>query len=299
MHRQRWKPWRIIPAHSPAVPITLKNTLAEVAFVLVVTFAYFLTRGVITGRAGDAVAHADDILAIERIVHMDPEAALQALALQHPWLVQAANIFYLVGHVPVLLTVAIWLYARHPWAYRWFRNAFLCSALLGLTVYVLLPVAPPRFLPGFVDTLKASGVNLDGSSVGLLYNPYAAMPSLHVGWELLAGVAIFAAARAWWLKAAGVALPFLMAFTVLVTGNHYLLDVVVGTMIALISLSFSAWWFVQRQPKMDLRPPLSATRHDSDDIQHVDQKDQKSKPTLAETLAAGPHTGSQESTYAI
>lgn len=302
MHRLRWKPWRIIPAPSPAAPITLKNTLAEVAFVLVVTFAYFLTRGLITGRTGDAVAHADDILAVERIVHLDPEAALQALALQYPWLVQAANVFYLVGHVPVLLTVAVWLYARHPWAYHWFRNAFLLSALLGLTVYVVLPVAPPRFLPGFVDTLKASGVNLDGSSIGLLYNPYAAMPSLHVGWELLAGVAIVAAARVWWLKAAGLALPFLMTFTVLITGNHYLLDVVVGTMIALISLSFSAWWSVRSQLRMDLGAPLSATRLDSDEIHHivqkdVDQKDQEGEPALAKTLAAGMLPGSQESTY--
>lgn len=289
MDRQRWKPWHIIPVPSPAEPITVKSTIAELAFVLVVLFAYLLTRGLITGRAGDAVTHADDILAIERTLHLDPEAAMQALAFQYPWLMQAANAFYLVGHVPVLLTVAVWLYLRRPSAYHWFRNAFLVSAVLGLTVYVVLPVAPPRFLPGFVDTLKASGVNLDGSAIGLLYNPYAAMPSLHVGWELLAGVAIFAAARAWWLRAVGLALPLLMALTVLTTGNHYLLDIVVGMMIALISLSLSAWWSSRSQPKMDRGAPSATSGHES----REDQNDQEDQDALAEALAAGQHAGSQ------
>lgn len=293
MDRQRWKPWRIIPAPSPAEPITVKSTLAELAFVLVVLFAYLLTRGLITGRAADAVAHADSILAIERVLHLDPEAALQALALQYPWLMQAANAFYLVGHVPLLLTVAVWLYVRRPWAYRWFRNAFLLSALLGLTVYVVLPVAPPRFLPGFVDTLKVSGVDLDGSAIGLLYNPYAAMPSLHVGWELLAGVAIFAAARAWWLRAVGLALPLVMALTVLITGNHYLLDIIVGMMIALFSLSLSAWWSARKQPKMDRGASSATSGRESQE----EQKDQENQDALAEPLAAGGYTGSQESTY--
>jgi membrane-associated phospholipid phosphatase len=213
----------------------------EVVLALLVTCAYFLTRGLVRGRAVVALAHAHDILNIEQTLHLDPEVALQHLALLHPLLLQAANLFYLVGHLPVLIAVAIWLYRAHHRAYRIFRNAFGLTALAGLAIYVALPVAPPRFLPGFVDTLKADGMGLDGSSIGLLYNPYAAMPSLHVGWALLAGLALVLCARPLWLRLAGAALPLLMTLTVLVTGNHFVLDVVAGMGIALLSLTCS-WW---------------------------------------------------------
>src|SRR5207248_1484624 len=163
----------------------LRNTLVELPIVLFVTFAYFLTRGLIRGREEDAIRYANDVLRIERIVHLTPEHALQGFALRHEWLLTFANNFYLYAHLPVLIAVAIWLYIARPWAYPWFRNAFLISALFGLSVYVLLPVAPPRFMPGFVDTMALYGFNVDGSAAGPLYNPYAAMPSLHVGWSLL------------------------------------------------------------------------------------------------------------------
>jgi membrane-associated phospholipid phosphatase len=83
---------------------------------------------------------------------------------------------------------------------------------------------------------------VDGSAAGPLYNPYAAMPSLHVGWSLLAGIALIACARSWWLKASGGALPILMTFAVIMTGNHYLLDVIAGAAVVLVSLTLSALW---------------------------------------------------------
>lgn len=253
-HRRsaRTRPPRTVPAAPTAVAVALphpheawRDAWREVVLALVVTGAYFLTRGLIRGRTADALANARDILDIERALHLDPEAALQHLALLHPLLLQAANIFYLAGHLPVLIAVAIWLYHAHRPAYRIFRNAFGLSALLGLSIYVVLPVAPPRFLPGFVDTLKATGLGLDGSAIGLLYNPYAAMPSLHVGWALLAGLALVLYGRVWWLRLAGAALPVLMTLTVLVTGNHFLLDIAAGTGIALLSLTCS-WWLTAR-----------------------------------------------------
>jgi membrane-associated phospholipid phosphatase len=214
----------------------------EVALVLVVTLAYFLTRGLIRGQASDALLHARALLALEQMLHLDPEIAVQHLALAQPWLTTAANLMYLGAHLPVLIGVAIWLYWCHPGTYRVFRNAFALSALLGLSIYVIMPVAPPRFLPGFVDTLKTAGLGLDGSAIGLLYNPYAAMPSLHVGWALLAGIALVKCGRYGWQRAAGVALPLLMALAVLITGNHYLLDILAGTFMALVSQFGAEWW---------------------------------------------------------
>jgi hypothetical protein len=218
----------------------------EVALILLLTFAYFLTRGLIRGRQSVALQHARQILSLERTLHLDPEVLLQRLATSHAWLMDVANFLYLFGHLPVLISVAAWLFWSRPTAYRWFRNAFLISAAMGLTVYVLFPTAPPRYLPGFTDTLKVAGVGLDGSSVALFYNPYAAMPSLHVGWSLLAGVAVVVSARELWLRVAGGLLPVMMALSVLMTGNHFLLDILAGCAIAVVSLSISASWILRR-----------------------------------------------------
>jgi hypothetical protein len=255
------RPWRITPKPERIARPPLRATLLELAMVSIVTFAYFLTRGLIRGREDDAMRHAMQLLNLERTLHLDPEHWLQRLALNHQWLMQFANNFYLYAHLPVLVGTAVWLYIKRPWAYPWFRNAFLLSALIGLSVYVLLPLAPPRFLPGFTDTMALYGFNVDGSAAGPLYNPYAAMPSLHVGWSLLAGIALFGCGRAWWLRASGVALPVLMTLFVMMTGNHYLLDAVAGCTVVLIALTLSTLWSSWTTARAaHLRPsPVAAT----------------------------------------
>lgn len=245
MQRQRQRrfwPWRITPRPESVTRPNLWHTGIEFAVVLFVTMAYFLTRGLIRGREDDAMEHAQQVLNIQHALHLNVEHPLQRLALNHEWLLQFANNFYLYAHLPVIIGVAVWLNVARPWAYPWFRNAFLLSALLGLSIYVLLPVAPPRFMPGFVDTMALYGFNVDGSAAGPLYNPYAAMPSLHVGWSILAGIAMIAGARVWWVRAAGIALPVLMVLAVIMTGNHYLLDAVAGAAVVVVSLTFSALW---------------------------------------------------------
>jgi hypothetical protein len=225
--------------HSPVA-----RALREVAIALVVTFAYFLTRGLVRGGEHTAIAHATALLDLERRLHIAPEQRLQAFALRHLLLVHIADTFYLGAHLPVLIGVAIWLYHWRPRAYRFFRTAFLCSALIGLSVYVLYPVAPPRFLPGFVDTMRRYSFNVDGSAAGPFYNPYAAVPSLHVAWALLAGAAIAACARPRWVRALGVLLPVAMVLAVVITGNHFLLDVLSGCAVAAVALLLARWWSI-------------------------------------------------------
>jgi membrane-associated phospholipid phosphatase len=67
-------------------------------------------------------------------------------------------------------------------------------------------------------------------------NQYAAMPSLHVGWDLLVGLTVAAVAAHRWLRVLGRLLPLLMVLAVVVTGNHYLLDVLAGALLALLGL---------------------------------------------------------------
>jgi membrane-associated phospholipid phosphatase len=228
----------------PAQPARWRQILLgrgprELASVLVVTLAYFLTRGLVRGREADAFRHATELLQLERLLHLDWESPLQALALNHSWLLTFVNDYYLVGHLPVLIGVALWLFFWRSQVYPWFRNAFIFSATIGLAIYVWLPMAPPRFLPGFTDTMRLYGFDVDGSAAGLFYNPYAAMPSLHTGWSLLAGVAIFVTVRHWWGKALGVLLPTLMVLSVIMTGNHYVLDAVAGAAVTVLALALA------------------------------------------------------------
>lgn len=224
----------------------------------VVTAAYFLTRGLITGREDDAMANAGQILNFQRALGITPEYALQRLTLSNGWLLRLVNTLYLYAHLPVLIAVGVWLYVARPQAYPWFRNAFLLTAIFGLMIYVLYPVAPPRFLPGFTDTLAQAGANLDGSAIGPFYNPYAAMPSLHVGWSLLAGIAMVAYGRAWWLRAVGIFLPVVMAFVVMMTGNHYLLDTLAGAAVTLIAVTLSGLWSAWVTARAAHHPPTTA-----------------------------------------
>src|SRR5271157_5083357 len=98
-------------------------------------------------------------------------------------------------------------------------------------------MAPPRLLPnvGFVDTLSKY-MSLNTSSLpSFMVNQYAAMPSLHVGWTLLVGIATIRIAKTWWLKLAGILLPLLMLVTVVATANHFILDAIAGAITASLS----------------------------------------------------------------
>jgi membrane-associated phospholipid phosphatase len=111
------------------------------------------------------------------------------------------------------------------------------SGAIGMVVFVLYPVAPPRLADlGLVDTVALHSEAYRVLQPPAFSNLYAAMPSLHVGWNLLMGIAIATAAGHWLLRAVGYALPVLMAASVVLTANHYLVDVVAGAVVALLGL---------------------------------------------------------------
>jgi hypothetical protein len=72
-----------------------------------------------------------------------------------------------------------------------------------------------------------------------LTNQYAAMPSLHVGWNLLVGIAVVRHASWWAGKGFGMLMPAAMVAAVVLTANHYLLDAVAGGALALIGLAIA------------------------------------------------------------
>ena len=138
-----------------------------------------------------AVVHARDLLALERLLHIDIEAPTNAALAAWTPLAVLASYWYSLLHYVVTPAVLVWAYRRHHGDYRRVRDALILASAIGLVGFTLLPMAPPRMLPGFDDTLAStSSVGWWGGDasaprgLGALTNQLAAMPSLHVGWAV-------------------------------------------------------------------------------------------------------------------
>jgi hypothetical protein len=153
-------------------------------------------------------------------------------------LVDAANAVYMFGHWPMLIGGGILLFRYRRAHYYRLRNVCLLSGLIGLFIFALFPVAPPRLtnLP-LVDTVTQGADGYRQIFPASLVNQFAAMPSFHAGWNLVLGIVIFQATRSRLLRAFAVALPAAMMIAVVATANHFVADVLVGVMIVLAALA--------------------------------------------------------------
>jgi hypothetical protein len=121
-------------------------------------------------------------------------------------------------------------------------------------VFATYPVAPPRLVPlGLIDTVTDYSHAYRVLQPAAFVNQYAAMPSLHVGWDLLIGIALFTYSTHLVIRAIGVLLPALMAFSVLATANHFLLDAVVGVSLVLVCLAGARRWERRRAARRRAR----------------------------------------------
>ena len=226
----------------------IRKGLYELALVSVGLLIYFLIRGAVVDEVHEATEHALEIVHFERWAGFFWEPHLQHLLGSSLFQAQFWDVIYFWGHVPVIIAVAVWLYRWHRPRYTLIRNAFLVSAVIGLFIYWVYPVAPPRLLSGygFVDTMQRySHLSYQAGSLKPFVNPYAAVPSLHFGWSLLIGVGLALSLRSplGWLL--GALLPTLMLLAVIITANHFIFDVVAGLAVCLIGLLAAAafeWW---------------------------------------------------------
>lgn len=209
----------------PSVARTIAGDAAVVVTGIVV---YFGVRGLTAGAPDVAREHAADVLALEKTLGLDVEAGVQALLLDLDPLVTLANWIYIWGHWPVIVATLVWLALHNRTVFRRLRNAMIASGALGLCVYTTYPVAPPRLTGGFVDTITEQSSSYRVLQPPAFVNQYAAMPSLHVGWDLCVGLALVAAATTLFLRTIGALMPVLMAAATVLTANHYVLDVLAG-----------------------------------------------------------------------
>jgi PAP2 superfamily len=202
---------------------------------------YFGVRAVTQGSHAEALEHARTLVSLERSLGMYWEPPLQADIAGHQWLVTFANWVYIWGHWPLIAAIAAWLYVRHPDAFRRTRTAFFVSGAIGMVFFILFPVAPPRLADaGFMDTVARYSHAYRALQPPSLVNRYAAFPSLHFGWDLLIGIALVSTARSIAARALGVAMPVAMAAAVVLTANHWIVDVIAGAAIALVGLAIAA-----------------------------------------------------------
>jgi len=209
-------------------------SLVGIAFLL-----YFLVRGSVVDRTGEAFHRAIRIIDLEQKWGFFWELELQALILGSQALVQVLNTIYFWLDFPLIVVVGLWLYFWHRHQYTITRDAILSSGAIALVIYHLFPVAPPRLLPafGFVDTLAVfSNLSYQAQSTQPFVNPYAAVPSLHVGWAVLLMLGIMGATRSkpiWFLAAL---VPVSQTAASVLTGNHFIFDAIIGLVVALMGL---------------------------------------------------------------
>jgi hypothetical protein len=240
----------------PATGAFAASRFARELLAMVGLFAvYKYGRSLMSVDVSVAYANANNIWELERWFHLPNELSAQHAILTAHWIVEFANGYYALVHFPATIACFIWMYIKRPALYPTMRRAMIGITGIALLCHLVYPLAPPRMLGdlGFIDTAALYGPNVytkSPSSDGLV-NQYAAMPSLHVGWDLLIGLAIVAAARGPLLRAFGAAMPVLMAAAVILTANHYIIDAIAGA-----TLTATCWLVLRARERQQTQQQL-------------------------------------------
>ena len=218
------------------------RALAEVGLYLGAYLVYVFSRGLFYDNVREiAIFNGERVADLQRQLWFIWEPGWQSWAIEHVKpVVVFLNYTYIVTYWPVILALAVYLFLRNRREYYYLRTVVLVDLIAALIVFALFPVASPFAIPGvgLVDTIQAFGPAFYGSeSMTIFYNTNAAMPSLHFSWTVILGVYLVRSLPGG-LKAAGLLYPALTFFAITITGNHFILDAVVGG--ALAGLSFGA-----------------------------------------------------------
>jgi membrane-associated phospholipid phosphatase len=224
----------------------------QIGLLLVVDLAYETVRGLADGQRSVAFAHGQQIIDFQRSIHTFFEPDLQAFFLDFGWLIDFANQVYMNSQFAVVLAFFLWVYFFRNEAFYFVRNMFIVAMGLALVGYTLYPTAPPRLFPeyGFVDTINDfSSVNHDSALAKLFINPYAAVPSMHCAFAAMIGVSGVKLARHRVTRVFWAIWPLLVAWVVIVTGNHYWIDIGLGWMVAATSALVASRLLARARPE--------------------------------------------------
>jgi hypothetical protein len=231
------------------------DALRQVSLFGLAYLAYRLVRGLVMGDANEAFAHARDLISLERGMHLFVEPSIQTWASGSHLLMVIASWIYVNAQTSVTIGALIYLYLRHNKNFYFVRNMFMIAMAIALVGYVVFPTAPPRFMPewGFIDSVSDfTGVKIGGGhgasqSINALTNLYAAVPSMHVAFAMMIGWTLARLVRSPIARVLWISYPFLMAFVIIVTANHFIFDALLGAVTAGAS-AYGAKWLARVRP---------------------------------------------------
>lgn len=246
------------------IPATyrVRRGLIELAFLTVLYVAYSASRLFASDELAPARGRALDILAFEKDWRFAIEGWLNDLFVRVDWLGASGSYWYATTHYVVTIVALVWLYRRSATEYVTARRALMLATMAGLAFYLLAPTAPPRLVDGlYVDVLShhadAGWWGSDASAprgLGSWTNELAAFPSLHAGWSLwVALILVQAGAPRFW-RLLGWAYAATMTIVIVGTGNHWVLDAVVGWALVIAAFAVVTAW--------ERRSPVTAHEDD-------------------------------------
>ena len=245
-----WLPWQPAMAIAAALAVTAMVTrpggrgwLAVIrAFAREAALIFFLYA--IWQRAGSlSVMHVSgarsrglSIWHFERALHFPSELSIERAFLHHSWAIQLMNGYYAIAHVPALVIFLIWLFTWHRENYGPWRDTIALTTGACLLIQ-LVPVAPPRMFTdlGFVDAAKLFDQSVYGAVGSGIADQLSAMPSVHVGWAVIVGVAVVTVSRSKW-RWLVLLHPAMTILAVTATANHWWLDGVVAVLIMIAAM---------------------------------------------------------------
>lgn len=217
----------------------------EASVVVWLCWVYDMTTNLAPLRLRLALGHAEGIVALERSLGIEPELGLDRWLSGHHTLGLLVSDYYDNAHFVVTLSLLGWLWWRGADSYRPLRNTLVLANVIGLAVFLLYPVAPPRMLTGdgFSDVVAASHAfgSWHSGALASAANQLAAMPSLHMAWAAWCTLVVWRLTGRAWLRCLALLYPCLTGFAVLATGNHYLLDVLAGLATLGLAMVVAPW----------------------------------------------------------
>jgi len=214
---------------------------------------YRLVRGIVDTRATEAFDNARAIIDLERAMGLFIEPSVHTWASGQQLVIDSASWMYLNSHFAITTLTLAWIYLRRNERFYFVRNMFMVAMGMALIGYALLPTAPPRFMPewGFSDSVAAfTGVKADPGSADVLFNPFAAVPSMHVAFALMLGLAMSRIVKRRWARFLWWAYAPVVTFVVIATANHWWFDAFLGALVAAVAAAAAHGFFARVRPEV-------------------------------------------------
>ncbi|MGA8986419.1 phosphatase PAP2 family protein [Aeromicrobium sp.] len=242
--------WRAMAARRSVTLVRVKRGAIELAFLAVLYVGYSASRLLASNDFAPARGRAVDVLSFEKLWRLDAESWINDLFVQNDWLGLFGSFWYATTHYIVTALILIWIYRRSASEYVTARRALVFATIIGLAFYLVMPTAPPRLVGGrYIDVLSlhsASGWwGADASApkgLGGITNELAAFPSLHAGWALWVAIVLIRAGVPKLVQAVGLAYAVMMTIVIIGTGNHWVLDAIVGWAVVLLAFGGVIAW---------------------------------------------------------